>query len=188
MENIEIKTPLEDRAAAERRLRALGAREMGAIGQRDTFFDVPRGWLKLREQEGRPPELIAYLRSTQDAGPRPSQYDVRILDDAPSWKRLLGRVLPVDGVVEKTRTLWIHGHTRIHLDRVAGLGEFLELETMVEGITLQEAQAEAGRLVEALGLDRGAFLSRPYRDLLRERAWPTGPFPICPGGVGKDPE
>lgn len=170
MQNIEIKTPLRDREKAERRLQALGARQMWTRPQVDTFFRVvsPSGWLKLRESEGRPPELISYERSTGSAAPRPSDYDVIVIKGPEAWKRLLGRVLPVEAVVEKERTLWIYEHTRVHLDRVRGLGEFLELETVVDDIPLEEARAETARLVETLALDPEEFISRPYKDLLRQ--------------------
>ena len=43
---------------------------------------------------------------------------------------------------------------RVHLDRVEGLGDHLELETVVDGITTAEAEAESGRMIESLGLGR----------------------------------
>ena len=170
MQNIEIKIPLHDREKAETRLQALGAREMWTKKQVDTFFRVssPSGWLKLREADERLPELISYERSTDSADPRPSDYDVVVVKSAETWKRLLGRVLPIEAVVEKQRTLWIYEHTRVHLDRVRGLGDFLELETVVDDIRPAEARAETSRLVEALALDPKEFLSLPYKDLLRK--------------------
>jgi len=167
VQNIEIKTPLADRANVEARLEALGARKMWTRRQTDTFFGVAAGWLKLRETEGRPPEIISYERSTLSAAPRPSQYDVILVTDAQAWKRLLGRVLPIEAVVAKERTLWIYEHTRVHLDRVEGLGDFLELETVVEGIPLADAHDETARVVSALGLDRSKFIAVPYKELLK---------------------
>ncbi len=163
---MEIKCPLADREVVEDRLEAIGAGWHWTRRQIDTFFAVPTGWLKLREPDGANPELISYRRPTDHAGPRTSEYDVLPIDDPDLVKRLLSRVLPVDGVVEKTRTLWVHAHTRIHLDRVVGLGNYIELETVVDGIGEEDARAEADRLIDALALPRDAFLAVPYRDLL----------------------
>ena len=51
---------------------------------------------------------------------------------APSVQQLCHTQLnsPVDIVVEKSRHLFLHGNTRIHLDEVDGLGSFLELEAV----------------------------------------------------------
>ena len=166
MRNIEIKARLLDRPEAEARLRALGAREAWTARQTDTFFAVPQGWLKVREAAGRPAEVISYRRSTSEAGPRPSEYDVLVVPDGEAWRRLLGRVLPVRGAVRKERTLWLHLHTRVHLDRVEGLGEFLELESLVEGSGEAEARAEADVLLAALGKSLGDLVPVPYLELL----------------------
>jgi predicted adenylyl cyclase CyaB len=166
MQNIEVKVRLHDRANVERRLAALGARKMWTLRQKDTFFAVRMGWLKLRETDGRPPEVISYRRSTGHVGPRASDYDVLLVDDAAAWIRLLGRVLPVDKVIEKERTLWIYDHTRVHLDQVDGLGEFLELETVVEALDPAAARAETSRIADVLGLDPADFVAAPYRDLV----------------------
>ncbi|MBI4600408.1 MAG: class IV adenylate cyclase [Planctomycetes bacterium] len=167
MLNIEIKARLRDRGNVEARLEALGARRMWTLRQKDTFFAVPSGWLKIREAEGRPPEVISYRRATSHAGPRASDFDVILVEDAAAWKRLLGRVVPADKVVAKERTLWIYEHTRIHLDRVEGLGDFLELETVVDGITSDQARAETSRLVETLGIKPADLVAAPYRDLVK---------------------
>lgn len=170
MHNLEIKVPLADRAATEVLLRALGAALEWTRSQRDTFFAVPAGWLKLREEGGSRVELIAYRRATDRAGPRRSEYQIAPAASPRDLERVLAGALGVEGVVRKERTLWRYGHTRIHLDRVEGLGEFLELETVVEGIAEEEAQGEIDRLIAALHLDRGAMIAVPYRDLQAARA------------------
>ena len=169
MQNIEVKARLLDRAKVEKRLQALGARSLWTRRQLDTFYVTSRNWLKLREAEGRPPELISYSRATGGSGPRASDYDVEILKDVASWRRLLERVLPVEVIVEKERTLWIYQHTRVHLDRVEGLGEFIELETVVDGIGLEDARDEAARVAETLRIDPAEQITVPYKDLLLSR-------------------
>jgi len=166
MLNIEIKARLHDRKNEETRLAALGARRLWTHRQKDTFFAVPLGWLKLREVEGRPAEVISYRRPTTHAGPRASDFDVILVEDGAAWLRLFARVLATDKVVAKERTLWIYEHTRVHLDRVDGLGEFLELETVVEEITQEAARAETQRLVATLGIQERDLVAVPYRDLL----------------------
>lgn len=166
MRNIEIKAPLPDRSAVEAKLERLGARNEWTQKQRDTFYAVPKAWLKLREHVDGEAELIAYHRSTATAEARPSDYERAPIDDAERWKRLFGKVLEIETVVEKERTLWIISHTRVHLDRVAGLGDFLELETVLDGVDEESGRAETETIIDSLGLERGSFLTMSYRDML----------------------
>lgn len=165
VQNIEIKTPLHCRDDVERRLGILGARREWVRRQKDTFYDVPNGWLKLREVEGQPAELISYRRTDVPLGLKSSDYDVEAVGDGATWRRLLGRVMDVASVVEKERTLWLYKHTRIHLDRVVRRGEFLELETVVRGISSEDASREARCVIDALKLHEDEFISVPYREL-----------------------
>jgi len=47
-------------------------------------------------------------------------------------------------VVSKTRTRWILGNILIHLDRVQGLGDVVEVEALGEGGIPVEAASGAG--------------------------------------------
>ena len=68
--------------------------------------------------------------------------------------------------MQKERTFWQHGHTRVHLDRVEDLGDYVELETACDVIGEDAARAEAQALIAALALDPADFVPLPYRDLL----------------------
>lgn len=135
--------------------------------QRDTYFAGARdGWrLKLREMSSGA-ELIAYARPDR-AGSRNSAYTRVPVPDPEALRASLAKALGVRGVVDKTRTLLLREHTRIHLDLVDGLGTFVELETVL-GPDLGEAagKAELDRIASALGLHAHAPVSGSYIDLL----------------------
>lgn len=167
MKNIEIKSPLADRPGTEERLLSLGAKLEWTRRQVDTFFNSPSGWLKLREVEACQSELISYKRSVEDSGPRESNYDILRIDEASELSSVLENALGILGRVQKQRSLWIYRNTRIHLDRVEGLGDFLELETVLADIDSAEGTAESDEMINLLELDRESFIAVPYLELLR---------------------
>lgn len=61
------------------------------------------------------------------------------------------------------------GRSRIHLDRVQGLGNFLELEVVLEdGEPLEAGVMEAHRLMDALGIAPSQLVGGAYVDLLAQ--------------------
>jgi adenylate cyclase class IV len=60
--NLELKARDRDPARSLRVCRELGAEDKGTLVQRDTYFEVPRGRLKLREEPDAAATLIAYER------------------------------------------------------------------------------------------------------------------------------
>jgi len=169
LKNIEIKTPLAGRAQTEEKLLSIGANLEWTRKQVDTFFNAPSGWLKLREVEGCPGELISYRRSVEDSGPRESDYDILRLEAAHELSSVLEHSLGILGIVEKQRALWLYRNTRVHLDRVKGLGDFLELETVLAGIDAGEGTAESEEVIGLLELNKELFISVPYLELLQRQ-------------------
>jgi adenylate cyclase class IV len=59
----------------------------------------------------------------------------------------------------------------VHLDRVEGLGDFLELEVVLrDGEPLDAGVAEAHALMAQLGVAPDALIEGAYVDLLQARA------------------
>jgi len=139
------------------------------LSQLDTFFHSLSGRLKLRELADGKAQLIHYERPDQD-GPKRSDYTIFETREPESLKAVLTRALGVRGVIRKVRSLYMIGQTRLHLDVVEGLGEFLELEVVLEP---QQSEVQGRDLAEALmdklGLDRRDLQETAYMDLL-ERA------------------
>lgn len=144
MRNVEYKCLLRDRALAERLAKELGARHVATLEQRDTYYGHGAGRLKRREVTGQLTEWIEYRRPDV---PEARTSDYTLLSPREAAERFDLDALRPWAVVEKRRDFWLVGDVRIHLDRVATLGEFLELEALVNE---RQDQAHAERALEAL--------------------------------------
>lgn len=167
--NVEIKAKVKALATVRKRAENLADGKPIVLDQEDTFFLCPQGRLKLRKTPGKPAELIYYERP-DDAGPKESQYAICRLSDAVGLEAVLGRAYGIRGVVRKSRTLYMVGRTRLHLDAVDGLGAFLELEVVLgPAESVSEGVAEAYDLMDKLGVARTELVEGAYIDLLEER-------------------
>jgi len=168
--NVEIKARVADLEAVERRAAVLADDGPQDLFQDDTFFHCDSGRLKLRQLAADRGELIHYRRPDQD-GPKLSRFTIVPTAEPASLCRLLADALGVVGRVRKRRRLYLAGRTRIHLDRVEGLGEFVELEVVLApGDTVADGEAEARRIMQALGVAAGDLVRGAYVDLLAGEA------------------
>ncbi len=165
--NIEIKARAHRFEEIKSRAEKLSDRPVQVIPQEDTFFNTPQGRLKLRILNEHA-ELIYYTRPDQE-GPKRSDYHITRSNDPENLKRVLDLAYGIRGVVKKTRYLYLIGQTRVHLDDVQGLGQFMELEVvMQEGQSDMEGQTIAENLMSALGVERGDLIDGAYMDLLEK--------------------
>ncbi len=71
---------------------------------------------------------------------------------------------------QKPAGLPVVGRSRIHLDRVKGLGDFLELEVVLrDGESTESGVAEASVLMARLGIPQESLIDGAYVDLLSEK-------------------
>lgn len=134
--------------------------------QTDTYFLCQRGRLKLREWRGLAAQLVAYERSDATT-PRGSDYWLAPVSDPAALKSALTAALGVLIVVSKERDVFLHGNVRIHLDRVAGLGDFIEFEAVLSpGDDEQKAARLVEQLARRLGVDPDDRVEGSYSDLL----------------------
>ncbi|OGB04328.1 MAG: adenylate cyclase [Burkholderiales bacterium RIFCSPHIGHO2_12_FULL_69_20] len=169
--NVEIKARITSVDALLPLARALSDDEHPQlIHQDDTFFAVPHGRLKLRVFGDGSGELIHYVR-TDVLGPKLSDYVLAPVPEPESLREALTRACGLLGRVRKARILVLVGPTRIHLDRVDGLGDFLELEvTLADGQTEAEGTAIAHALMVRLGVQADQLVQGAYLDLLRAQS------------------
>lgn len=164
--NVEIKARVENLAHLVAKLTGIADEGPAEIVQDDTFFRSDAGRLKLRRFSDGAGELIFYRRANEQ-GPRESFY-IRSPTTAPdSLRESLALAYGAAGRIKKHRTLFLIGRTRVHLDRVEGLGEFLELEVVLgEGERADAGVREAQRLMEMLGIAPSQLIDRAYVDLI----------------------
>jgi len=162
--NVEIKARVFDWERMRGRVAAVADRPAETLVQEDVFFSVPRGRLKLRTQNGAG-ELIYYLRENTP-GPRESNYLRLSIPDPAAARAMLALVHGERGIIRKTRRLFMAGQTRIHLDRVENLGDFLELEVVLrDDQRLEEGTAIARDLMAKLEIREDQLVDRAYVDI-----------------------
>ncbi len=166
--NVEIKARIDSVDALLPLARALSDDDHPQlIHQDDTFFDAPHGRLKLRVFGDGAGELIHYHRPDA-VGPKLSDYVLAPVPEPESLREALSRACGLLGRVRKHRLLLLVGATRIHLDRVEGLGDFLELEVVLSpGQTEAEGVAIAHDLMRRLQVTPAQLVGGAYLDLLR---------------------
>ncbi len=169
--NIEIKARARDFKYQQEKVEKITSSLAQYISQCDTFFAVATGRLKLREFADGTGQLIYYQRDNL-IGPRQSHYSISTTSAPDSLRGILSQVLPVVGQVVKQRWLYLAGPTRIHFDRVKDLGEFIELEVVLNekqsAIEGEQIAAEWMGNIEILPED---LLGESYIDLLTQTSF-----------------
>lgn len=165
--NIEIKARTQAFDTLRERAAALAAEPPLIYRQQDFFYDAPRGRLKLRRfDDGTPAELILYQRSDLD-GPKASFYMRSPVTNPDAMHAFFASALGTRGIVTKERHVYLVGRTRIHLDRVDGLGDFVELEVVLAPDDDEAGgEAEADILFAQLGVPKHDLVAVSYVDLL----------------------
>lgn len=168
--NVEIKACIANVEPLLASAAAIATEGPHEIEQDDTFFRCETGRLKLRDFLDGSGELIFYRRANL-AGPKESFF-IRSSTSTPgALREALSLAYGQAGRVIKHRTLFLVGRTRIHLDRVEGLGNFLELEVVLaENEPAEVGAAEAHDLLRRLGISAFDLVEGAYVDLLAARS------------------
>jgi predicted adenylyl cyclase CyaB len=169
--NVELKARCKDPERVRALLAAAGARLEGVDDQRDTYFKVPHGRLKLRR--GNIERALIHYERPDAADVKLSQVtlsrleavDERTLDEI---EGALTRALGIRSVVGKRREIRFVDNVKFHLDEVPGLGAFVEIEAIEAPNAPDEkalhAQCEAWRV--RLGIESADLVDVSYADLV----------------------
>lgn len=172
--NVEIKARVVDKAKLIARAKELSGSNPIELKQDDTFFNCPKGRLKLREFSHNQGELIFYQRADV-SGPKTSHYSISPTFEPGTLRVLLAEAYGAIGRVIKKRLVFMVKNTRIHIDEVVGLGAFVELEVVLDqDDTIEEGEATARELMDQLEITPDLLLDKAYLDLLGPQHTSTG--------------
>ncbi|MFT4605013.1 MAG: adenylate cyclase class 2 [Rhodothermales bacterium] len=164
--NVEIKARCADHAPLRDALEGLGARCVGTDHQIDTYFPAKSGRLKLREGNIEN-SLIHYDRPNQE-GPKKSEVTLaRVPADAGLGAVLRAGLEPLV-VVDKTREIWFADNVKLHLDRVEGLGQFVEIEAIDSDGTIGEEHLlkQCRDFMELFAIAADDLIDHSYSDMV----------------------
>ena len=166
---VEIKARCREIDSIRPILERLGARLQGTDRQTDTYFQVSHGRLKLR-QGNIENVLIFYQRQNQKAAKR-SDVHLYPCSDSAQLLALLSAALPPLVVVRKERQIFWLENIKIHLDHVAGLGSFVEIEAidLKQTKTETELHTQCRDLQNQLGIQESEMVDCSYSDMLLSR-------------------
>lgn len=163
--NLELKIKIDSFDHLIEKLKSINAKRDSVLLQKDIYYKIHAGLLKLRI-ENKTKTLIFYNRDEISKN-RWSDFNLLKIDDD-NAEEFLSKLFEVEEVVEKKRRLFWFNNTRIHLDKVKELGNFLELETLVlDGKA--EAEKRFDEIVRLLNLDLSKQVKKSYKNLMTEK-------------------
>ena len=162
--NLELKARITSLRTAERTACNLHARRIGILRQRDIYYRVTKGRVKLRITHGAGAELIVYSRSNARSA-RYSDYHILPISSPETVHRLNKTFFGVLVEVRKNRILYLYKNARIHIDRVSRLGSFIEFEVIV-GKSTKQARELMKQLKRAFEIRKHNIVGGSYSDLL----------------------
>ena len=164
--NIEIKARLQDVTKSEQILQSLCSKPAETLQQTDVFFASQLGRLKLRTTAPDHGALIFYQRPDR-AGPKLSEYYISVTYEPEQLRSVLKQAHGELGVVTKQRRVYLLGRTRIHIDQVENLGDFIELEVVLsKDASIESAHKEALEIMQVLQIQDVDLIECAYFDLL----------------------
>lgn len=167
--NVEIKAKCSDPVFVKNYLDANKTEYKGLDEQTDTYFNVPKGRLKLREGNIEN-NLIWYDRDNQ-AGPKNSHFHLVKIPDAKALKEVLTKSSEVKVVVKKKRHIYYIQNVKFHIDEVPGLGTFVEIEAgnILADLDQAALSAQCNFYLKELRIHKEDLIDVSYSDMLLEK-------------------
>ena len=169
IKNIEFKAKVVDIKQYEEKLLSLNPKFIGVDNQLDTYFNVEKGRLKLREGNIEN-ALINYDRNDiQDS--KESQIILYKHEPNIALKNILEKQLGIKVIVNKKRKIYFIDNIKFHFDKVENLGDFIEVEAIDENneFGIEELKNQCNKYLKFFELEKENLVEKSYSDLILER-------------------
>lgn len=164
--NFEFKARARNLVELEEKLLRLNPKFIGEDHQIDTYFNVSRGRLKLREGNVEN-SLIHYERADK---PGAKESKILLYEHAPdkTLKEILVKTLGIKTVVDKRRKIYFIENVKFHFDALTDLGTFLEVEAIDRDGSrgIEELKEQCRKYADFFGVGEADYVSESYSDLI----------------------
>ncbi len=164
--NFEFKARTIELDNLEKKLSELYPKFIGEDNQTDTYFNVAKGRLKLRE--GNIENSLIYYERQNTAGAK--QSDVLLYSHTPdkTLKDILIKLHGIKVIVEKRRRIYFIDNVKFHFDRIAELGTFIEVEAIDKdgSLGIEKLKEQADKYAEFFNIKDKDFIAISYSDML----------------------
>ena len=168
IKNFEFKAKVENLEKYENKLLTQNPKFQGMDHQIDTYFNVHKGRLKLREGNIEN-SLINYERENI-SGSKISEIILYQHEPNIALKNILTRQLGVKIIVDKKRKIYFIDNVKFHFDLVENLGAFIEVEAIdsKEEFTIEELKKQCDKYFDFFELTINNVIDKSYSDLILE--------------------
>jgi adenylate cyclase, class 2 len=164
--NIEFKAKTNDIEALVQKLQTLNTTFIGIDNQKDTYYCVKIGRLKLRE--GNIENALIWYEREDFAGAK--QSNILLYKHAPdnALKEILQKLHGIKVIVDKQRRIYFVDNVKIHFDAVQNLGTFIEVEAIdIDGsIGIDKLKEQCNFFATFFNIKQDDFMKTSYSDML----------------------
>lgn len=166
MKNFELKVKCKDHKGVLAAVKLLRAAHKGILNQRDVYFNISPGRLKLRSINNSVHQLIYYKRANR-ASAKFSSYFIEEIQHPERVERILREVYGIKTIVSKNRKLFLWHNVRIHIDSVKELGKFMEFEIVCKTLHHENESREKMKYLKSIfKVNDSDILRSSYSDMM----------------------
>jgi len=139
--------------------------------QKDIYFHSKNGRLKIRINDRQESELILYFRADSRKARESTYFRLPLKYGMNKLREMLESSNGIIGEIEKERTVFFYNNIRINIDKVKGLGCFIEFEAHLNQnkSNLDRSLRYVEELKRELGIKNSQAIINSYIDLFMKK-------------------